>query len=134
MQMLMERFFKFQNAKYILKPPKAVVREADEYLKYSDDFYGWWSDKFVACKGNILPFKRVWQAFASSEYYNNMNKKEKRRYNQTQLKDTIAANMFLKDKFYKKGRMYEGCSITGDSICGYRLRGEEGVSDEEDGF
>ena len=50
----MERFFKFYNDKYILNPPKAVVKEADEYLKYSDDFYGWWSDKYVPCKGRII--------------------------------------------------------------------------------
>ncbi len=100
MEILMERFFKFQNDKYILKPPKAVVKEADEYLKYSDDFYGWWSDKYVPCKGRIIPFKRIWETFSYSEYYNNMNKKEKRRHNQSKLKDTIASNMFLKDKWF----------------------------------
>ena len=130
MEILMERFSKFQSDNFILKPPKAVVKEADEYLKYSDDFYGWWNDRYVPCVGSIIPFKHIWSNFSFSDYYNNMSKKEKRRYNQSKLKETISSNTFLKDKFYKNGRSYEGKAITCDSICGYEVREQEHSHDE----
>jgi hypothetical protein len=59
-----------------------------------------------------------------------MSKKEKRRYNQSKLKETITSNTFLKDKFYKKGRSYKGKAITCDSICGYEERGQEHNQDD----
>ena len=48
------------------------------------------------------------------------------------MKNVIFQLNFMKDKFYKKGRMYEARSITGDSICGYKLKEEEQSDDEED--
>ena len=134
MQMLMERFFKFQNDKYILKPPKAVVREADEYLKYSDDFYGWWSDKFVKDESSIVPFGAVWDVFKESDYFNNLTKNEKRRYNQKRLKEVILGNMFLKEHLKKRSRIYNGTLLTGDSICGYRIQGWESTLEDVDEF
>ena len=134
MEILMERFFKFQNDKYILKPPKAVVREADEYLKYSDDFYGWWSDKFVKEEGSIIPFGAVWDVFKDSEYFNNMTKNEKRRYNQKRLKEVVTGNMFLKEHFKKRSHRYAGTQLSGDSVCGFRMKGWDSVNaaDEND--
>ena len=63
----------------------------------------------------------------------NMTKKDKRRYNQKKLKDTIQTNNFIKDKFYKGGNTYKKVKLTCDSICGvvqrYNLCATE-VNDE----
>lgn len=120
MELLFEYFKKYQENNYIMKPPKEIIKEADEYMKYSDDFYGWWSDKYANKDDeiNIIPFSSIWNEFSNSDYYMNMTKKDKRIYNQKKLKDTITTNNFIKDKFYKKGRMYKGVPITADSVCG----------------
>ena len=120
MEILMDSFKVFQKRNYIFHQPKAVVQEAEEYMKYSDDLFGWFNDKFVKDENEITPFKSVWDKFSDSSYYNNMNKQEKRRYNQKLLKNNLINNQFLKDIFKKKGQSYKGRPITADSIVGWR--------------
>ena len=139
MMLLFEYFKKYKENNYIMKPPKEIIKEADEYMKYSDDFYGWWNDRYANAKygdanakdanakdadkydtveNSIISFSSIWNLFSNSEYYLNMTKKDKRMYNQKKLKENIRTNNFIKDKFYTKGRMYMGKSITADSVCG----------------
>ena len=120
MEILMDSFKVFQKRNYIFHQPKAVVKEAEEYMKYSDDLFGWFNDKFVKDENEITPFKSVWDRFSESSYYTNMNKQEKRRYNQKLLKSNLTNNQFLKDIFKKKGQSYKGRPITADSIVGWR--------------
>merc|ERR1711991_1005958 len=77
MEILIGHFKIFQNDRYIMKPLTAVVNEAKEYLKYSDDFFGWFSDKFEKKEGSTTTFKSPWNKFSVSGYYNNMTKNEK---------------------------------------------------------
>ena len=137
MEILMDYFKVYQSNGFIMKPPPEIIKEADEYMKYSDDFYGWWNDKYAIQDEaeHIIPFSEIWREFSNSDYYNNLTKKDKRRYNQKKLKETITTNNFIKDKFYKKGRSYKGIPITCDSMCGvcprYSLVSDE-ITENED--
>ena len=134
MEILMQHFKIFQNDGYIMKPPTAVINEAKEYLKYSDDFFGWFSDKFEKKEGSTISFKSLWNKFSVSDYYNNMTKGEKRKFNQSHLKSVVQNNMFLKNSFKSKGRMYNGKKLTCDSIVGYsdaNYYGEQSDSDND---
>ena len=117
-----------------MKPPTAVINEAKEYLKYSDDFFGWFSDKFEKKEGSVITFKSLWNKFNTSDYYNNMTKAEKRKFNQSHLKSVVQNNMFLKNSFKKKARMYNGSLLVCDSIVGYsdaNYYGEQSDSDDD---
>jgi hypothetical protein len=127
----MEHFKIFQQNNYIIKAPKEVIHEADEYMKYSDDFYGWFSNKYVKEEESIVDFKQVYQEFTYSNYYENMSKKEKRIFNQSKLKSQIMTNYFLKSHFQYGKSMYKGKQLKCDSICGYKLKGQ-GDDDEDD--
>ena len=129
----MEYFKKFKSNNYVIKPPKLVIDESKEYMKYSDDFYGWFDDKFINEDGGTVDLKTVWQIFSCSEYYNNMSKKSKRKYNQKYLKSEIYENMFLKKALKAKGGSYLGTKLTCDTICGYRIK-EYGEDDNGDGM
>ena len=131
MGLLMEHFKIFQSQNYTLKPPKSVVKEADEYMKYSDDLYGWFNDKFKREEGKFLPFKEVFQVFSYSSYYTNMTKVDKRKYTAKYLKNVLFANQFLKKSCKFKGTTYKSQKLTADSIVGYRWR-EEGEQDSDD--
>ena len=133
MIILMEYFKEFQLNNYVIKPPKLVIDESKEYMKYSDDFYGWFDDKFINEDGGTVDLKTVWQIFSCSEYYNNMSKKSKRKYNQKYLKSEIYENMFLKKALKSKGGSYLGTKLTCDTICGYRIK-EYGEDDNGDGM
>lgn len=133
MIILMEHFKIFQNNGYIMKPPISVINEAKEYLKYSDDFFGWFSDKFEKKEGSVITFKSLWNKFNTSDYFANMTKAEKRKFNQSHLKSVVQNNMFLKNHFKKKDRMYNSEKLLCDSIVGYSdesYYGEHSDSDD----
>ena len=134
MIILMEHFKTFQNDGYIMKPPQAVILEAKEYLKYSDDFFGWFSDKFEKKEGSVITFKSLWNKFNTSDYFMNMTKAEKRKFNQSHLKSVVQNNMFLKNHFKKNKKMYNGVLLLCDSIVGYsdaNYYGEHSGSDDD---
>ena len=124
MEILFEHFKIFQANGYIMKPPKEVIECANEYLKYSDDFYGWFCDKTTKNEHSFIPFKSLWNVFSSSEFYQNMTKAQKRKFNQKHLKCTVQENMFLKNHFKVKKRLFNGIKLTSDSIVGYKLKNE----------
>jgi len=132
MEILMEHFKIFKQNNYIIKAPKEVIKEADEYMKYSDDFYGWFSNKFVKDENSIIEFKKVFQEFTFSKYYENMSKKDKRSFNQSKMKTQIMTNYFLKSHFQYGKSMYKGTQLKCDSICGYRLKGYSDDDSEDD--
>ena len=138
MELLMGHFRIFQLQDYTIRPPKSVVKEADEYMKYSDDLYGWFNDKFKQEEGEYVTIKDVYQLFSYGSYFSNMTKQDKRKYTKKYLRDNLFANQFLK-KFGKyKGTTYKGKKLPSDAIVGWRFRkdGEQdgdGDEDEDEG-
>ena len=132
MVILMEHFKDFRNNSYTVIAPKIVVNEAKEYLKYSDDIYGWFMDTFKKDDSNVISFKQIYNAFCSNEYYNNLSKAEKRKYNQAYLKKAIQENMFLKNYFKGKGRMFDGKRVSADSVVGFAFIDRFGSDDDDD--
>jgi hypothetical protein len=64
----------------------------------------------------------------------NMTKAEKRKFNQSHLKSVVQNNMFLKNHFKKKDRVYNGVKLLCDSIVGYsdaNYYGEHSDSDDD---
>ena len=131
MELLMDHFKDFKKQNYTLKPPQSVVKEADEYMKYSDDLYGWFNDRFKREEGKFMTFKEVYEVFSDSSYYTNMTKQDKRKYTSKYLKDVILGNQFLKGSCKFKGTTYKGTRLTADSIVGYRWR-DRGEPDSDD--
>jgi len=67
MEILMEHFKVFKSNDFVIKPPKAVIQEANEYLKYSNDFYGWFSNGFKKKEGSHISFKILYRLYSSSD-------------------------------------------------------------------
>ena len=115
-----------------MKPPKEVINCANEYLKYSDEFYGWFCDKTTKEEQSIIPFKSLWNVFNCSEYYQNMTKAQKRNFNQKHLKCIVQENMFLKNHFKEKNKYFNGIQLSSATIVGYKLK--NGDDDDDDGI
>ena len=130
MMILMEHFRLFQADNYTFKNiPKECTDEAKEYMKFSDDIYGWFDDKYAKDKEGVIPFKDVWHDFEYSTYYTNLSKADKRRFNQKKLKEVIQTNSFLKHHYKSRMSMFNKEPLSSDSIVGYRHRYDW---DEED--
>lgn len=134
MEILMHHFKVFKSNKFIIKPPRAVIQEASEYLKYSDDFYGWFSNAFKKKEGCHISFKAIYRHYSNSDYFSNLTKSDKRKHNAKFLKNTILNNMFLKKHFKQARRVYCGLKLENDSVVGYEYtqNGNDDDSDDED--
>ena len=135
----MEHFKVFKSNDFVIKPPKAVIQEANEYLKYSNDFYGWFSNGFKKKEGSHISFKILYRLYSSSDYFSNLTKADKRKHNQKFLKTTILNNMFLKKHFMAGRKWYDGEELESDSIVGYSAEnyyqygyGNDNDNDNED--
>jgi len=81
MEILMEDFKIFKSNDYVIKPHKAVIQEANEYLKYSNEFYGWFSNGYKKKVGSVVSFKTIYKLYSQSEYFANLTKADKRKHN-----------------------------------------------------
>ena len=84
------------------------------YLATSDDIYDWFNENFerkndINAKGeavHILKLKDICEHYKMSSYFVNMNKKDKREFNETKFREKIETNLFLK-QFYKDRKKYK---------------------------
>ena len=121
-EILMEKFQAFQARGYEFHKPKQVLEEANDYLKTSDEFYGWFNDKYVKDENEVVKFKDLYDLYINSRFYNNMTKQDKRKHNQKYIKDKINDNMFLRKYFKRKAYFYNNKKLSADSIVGWRLK------------
>ena len=143
MELLMMHFKIFQSQGYTIRPPKSVIEQADEYMKYSDDLYGWFNDKFKQDVTKYVTIKEVYEKFSYGSYFSNMTKQDKRKYTKKYLRDTLFSNQFLKKACKFKGTTYTYNTNTekitqklpSDAIVGWRERNygeQDGDEDDED--
>jgi phage/plasmid-associated DNA primase len=118
-------FKKFQENQYKLKPmPKECAMKCNKYLAVSDDIYGWFSEFYEKTdkieESEAISFTDIFSNFKNSEFFENLNKADKRKYNRKYFCEQIEKNMFLK-KFVKlRNSHFNGTKLTGDSIVGWK--------------
>ena len=75
-----------------------IIKRNKEYLANSDEFLSWFEDKYIKTDDSkdIIKLKDVYDEFKSSEYFNNLNKVQKRQNNYKSFVEKMQKNMFLK--------------------------------------
>jgi phage/plasmid-associated DNA primase len=86
----------------------------NDYLATSDDIYDWFRENYE--RNNevnekeqakyILKIKDVCEHYKASAYFLNMNKKDKREFNESKFREKIQNNLFLK-QFFKERKKYK---------------------------
>ena len=95
---LAEHYKDYYDNKQNLSLPKEILERNKDYLKNSDELLNWFDDTFEKTNNNkdIIKLKIVYEAFKSSEYFNNLNKVQKRQNNYKNFIEKLQNNMFLK--------------------------------------
>ena len=123
--LLIPYFNKFQENNYKLKPmPKPCALKCNKYLAVSDDIYGWFNEFYVKTEkiedSEPISFTTIYDNFKHSEFFDNLNKADKRKYNRKYFCEQIEKNMFLKKFVKNKNSRHNGITISGDSIIGWK--------------
>jgi phage/plasmid-associated DNA primase len=99
MNILIKYYEQFQRDKYlIVNIPKTMQDLTKGYLCESDDFVNWFNTEYqITPRGeDYIKMKDVYALYRSSDLYQNLNKKEKRRNNKDSLIKEIQNNPNLK--------------------------------------
>ena len=95
---LVEHYKEFNINNRVLPIPDEIIKRNKEYLANSDEFLSWFEDKYIKTDSSkdIIKLKDVYDEFKSSEYFNNLNKVQKRQNNYKSFVEKMQKNMFLK--------------------------------------
>jgi hypothetical protein len=100
-KILFEKYknYKENNYKFII--PESIKQRTQLYLELSCNILGWFKDNYYKTedKSDMIKLKDLFSDFKESDYYHNLTKNDKRKYNYTFFDNYFATNIFFK-KYY----------------------------------
>jgi len=122
--LLLPYFKKFQDNEYRLNPmPKKCAEKCNKYLAISDDIYGWFCEYYEKTpsleESEPISFTDIYNKFKQTEYWDNLSKADKRRYNRKHFCEQIEKNMFLKKYIKYENAHHNKIKLTKDCIVGW---------------
>ena len=95
---LIEHYKEYMNNNRVLPITEEIINRNNEYLAKSDEFLSWFEDNYekTSDKKDVMKLKLVYEKFKHSEYFNNLNKIQKRQNNYNNFVEKLQSNIFLK--------------------------------------
>jgi len=95
---LAEHHKEFYKNKRVLPITQEIKNRNKEYLASSDELLNWFDSKYEKTKNkkDIIKLKDIYEEYKSGDYFNNLNKLQKRTDNYKNFIEKIRTNMFLK--------------------------------------
>ena len=121
-EMLLDYYAEFKETMVLPPQPIKCAEKTREHLAMSDGLYDWFCDKFEKDVNASVSFTDIYRTFKESEYYEMLNKTQKRDSNMKTFKCEIDKNIFLKQYVKPRGKSYSGKQLTADSVCGWKLK------------
>jgi len=137
LMILFKHFEDFKNNKFqLIQQPQECVSASSDYLSLSDDIFDWFNNVFEPTddKTKILYFGDIFNEFTNSNYYQNMNKKDKRENNLKRFTTKLEKCVFLSKHIKKRDSTYNGIKHKKPYIIGYKLpdNDDDDVYDDND--
>ena len=101
LKILFEQYQKYKNNNYKFNIPFSVKERSQLYLELSCNILGWFKDNYdrTEDKKDIIKMRDLFNDFKESEYYSNLTKNDKRKYNYSFFDNYFSTNIFFK-KYY----------------------------------
>jgi P4 family phage/plasmid primase-like protien len=124
LMILFKHFEDFKNNKFqLITQPQECISASTDYLSLSDDIFDWFTNVFEPTDdpSKILYFGDIFNEFTNSNYYQNMNKKDKRENNLKRFTTKLEKCVFLSKHIKKRDSTYNGIKHKKPYIIGYKL-------------
>jgi len=114
LSILFNKYKVYKDDKYNLILPKSIKFRSESYLQSSCNILTWFNQHYGITddKNDIIKIKDIFEQFKSSEYYDLLNKNEKRKYNYTYFNDYFSNNIFLNKYFIDCSNLHKPNYIT----------------------
>lgn len=102
LHLLFNRYKKYKDNNYKFIIPDTIKQRTQLYLELSCNILGWFKDTYDKTdnKMDIIKLKDLFSAFKQSEYYFNLSKYDKRKYNYSFFDNYFATNIFFKNYYF----------------------------------
>jgi phage/plasmid-associated DNA primase len=111
MRILMSAYSRYRANGNILALPETIKQRTAMYLELSYNIVQWFKDtyEYTGDKKHIIKMKDLYMMFASSGYFANLSKTEKRKYNKTFFSNYVQENMFFKAYYHERYAGSKNC-------------------------
>jgi phage/plasmid-associated DNA primase len=94
-----KKYYKINKS--ILKMPKSIVERTQNYLEMSCNIVLWFKENYQNTNDekDIIKIKDIYEKFSTSEYYFNLSKVEKRKYNKSYFIEYFETNIFFRKHY-----------------------------------
>ena len=102
LKILMNTYKEYKKDNYIFSVPKSINQRTTQYLEMSCNIIQWFKEnyKHTGEKTDICKMRDLYDDFSASNYFVNLTKNEKRKYNKSYFCEYVSGNSFL-GKYYK---------------------------------
>ncbi len=125
LKILLDAYKSYKERNYIFDVPKEVRDRTNSYLELSSNILTWIHDAYekTTDKKDIIKIYDMFDNFKCSEYYQNLSKEQKRKYNKKYFITEISSNVFLK-KYYAERKKIDDINYY-NILTNYKQKSDE---------
>jgi len=104
MKILFDQYKIYKKNNYIFNVPQSIKERTQLYLELSCNIVQWFKDNYQLTndKNDTIKIKDLFEDFTNSEYYTNLSRNEKRKYNKSYFIEYIQNNIFFRKYYIEK--------------------------------
>ena len=104
MKILFDQYKIYKKNNYIFNVPQSIKERTQLYLELSCNVVQWFKDNYQLTndKNDTIKIKDLFEDFTNSEYYTNLSRNEKRKYNKSYFIEYIQNNIFFRKYYIEK--------------------------------
>lgn len=123
--LLVKRFETFVNNKHALpNQPKVCLEKCSAFLGTCDDIFSWFETYYEQTPtietSEAIPLAEIYEMFSKSEFFNNLSKSDKRKYNKKYFLGKIEENIFLRKYIKLRNSYHNKVQIRSDYLVGWK--------------
>jgi len=128
--LLIVRFKKFIDNKHSLPTqPKSCLEKCSAFLGTCDDIYSWFESYYEKTEtiesSEAISLADIYSSFSGSDFFNNLSKVDKRKYNKKYFLSKIEENIFLRKYIKLRDTSHNSKKMKSDYIVGWKIIVEE---------
>jgi len=93
----------YKQNKSIIQIPQSIIDRTHIYLELSCNIVQWFKEHYKeTSNNNICKIKDVFDEFCESDYYSNLSKSDKRKYNKSYFFEYLSSNIFFRKYYHER--------------------------------
>jgi phage/plasmid-associated DNA primase len=123
--LLVMRFKTFVENKHSLpNQPKLCLDKCSAFLGTCDDIYSWFESYYEKApsieESDAIPLSSIYESFSKSDFFGNLSKSDKRKYNKKYFLSKIEENIFLRKYIKLRNSHHNNKKLGSDSLICWR--------------